>query len=228
MARNNSEADEEPPKQLPLNEGEVAVLESYLEQWDSMSGQDRNVVWGDATTEAWLKAPAMDASLLKSRKMVSRSCHQPQAFVDGVAVKVYRKWLQNHGGKKKDAKPPINLGRKWTYRSVVGSLKKKEILKKIEDETGVKPGETEMMTHYAKYLTDMVKSLTKKEVEEATKMAAEWNKQGVLAEVQADTAKRKSDNILWYVASEMFKKAGMRLFMLSAWKNEEGKLLVSR
>ncbi|KAG0701031.1 hypothetical protein DFH29DRAFT_1000625 [Suillus ampliporus] len=40
-------------------------------------------------------------------------------------------------------------------------------------------------------------------------------------------AKRKSDDILRYVASEMFKKAGMRLFMLSAWKNEEGKLLVS-
>ncbi|KAG0701032.1 hypothetical protein DFH29DRAFT_1000626 [Suillus ampliporus] len=98
MAGNNSEADEETPKQLPLSEGEVAVLESYLEQWDSMSGQERNVVWEDATTEAWLKAPAMDAKLLRSRKTV------------------YRKWLQNHGGKKKDAKAPINLGRKWTYQ----------------------------------------------------------------------------------------------------------------
>ncbi|KAG0698403.1 hypothetical protein DFH29DRAFT_1002841 [Suillus ampliporus] len=66
-----------------------------------------------------------------------------------------------------------------------------------------------------------------KEVEKATKMAVKWNKQGVPPKVQADMAKRKSDNIFWYVASEMFKKAGMQLFMLSAWKNEEGKLLVS-
>ncbi|KAG1768247.1 hypothetical protein EV702DRAFT_1203331 [Suillus placidus] len=39
-------------------------------------------------------------------------------------------------------------------------------------------------------------------------MAAEWNKQGVPTE-------------------EMFKKAGVWLFMMLAWKNEEGKLMVS-
>ncbi|KAG0699573.1 hypothetical protein DFH29DRAFT_1001911 [Suillus ampliporus] len=209
MAGNNSEADEETPKQLPLSEGEVAVLESYLKQWDSMLGQERNMVWEDATMEAQLKAPAMDAKLLRSQKML------------------YRKWLQNHRGKKKDAKAPINLGRKWTYWLVVESLRKKELLKKIEDETGVKPGKTEMMNHYTCYLAKMVNSLIKKEVEEATEMAAEWNKQGVPPEVQADMAKQKSDDILQYVASEMFKKAGMQLFILSAWKNEEGKLLVS-
>ncbi|KAG1730910.1 hypothetical protein EDB19DRAFT_1912750 [Suillus lakei] len=209
MAGNNSEADEEHPKQLPLNEVELAVLESYLEQWDSTSGKERNKVWGDATVEARLKAPDMDNKVLKSQRHV------------------YRKWLQNHGGKKKEAKPPITLGRKWTYRSVVGSLRKKELLQKIEDDTGVKLRETEMMHHYNRYLADMVNSLTEKEVEEATKTAVEWNKQGVLAELQADTVKHKSDDILWYVANEMFKKAGMQLFILSAWKNEEGKLLVS-
>ncbi|KAG1751737.1 hypothetical protein EDB19DRAFT_2000457 [Suillus lakei] len=209
MAGNNSEADEEHPKQLPLNEAKLTVLESYLEQWDLMSGKERNKVWGDATVEAWLKAPDMDGKVLKSRRHV------------------YRKWLQNHGGKKKAAKPPITLGRKWMYQSVVGSLREKELLQKIEDDTGVKPGKTEMMHHYTRYLVDMVNSLTKKEVEEATKTAVEWNKQGVPAELQADTAKCKSNDILRYVASEMFKKARMRLFMLLAWKNEEGKLLVS-
>ncbi|KAG2740186.1 hypothetical protein P692DRAFT_201811105 [Suillus brevipes Sb2] len=42
----------------------------------------------------------MDAELLRSRKLV------------------YHKWLQNHGETKK-AKPPIILGRRWTYRLVV-------------------------------------------------------------------------------------------------------------
>ncbi|KAG1766641.1 hypothetical protein EDD22DRAFT_950409 [Suillus occidentalis] len=73
----------------------------------------------------------------------------------------------------------------------------------------------------------MVSSLTKDEVEEATQMAAQWNKHGIPAEVQADVARRKSKDILQYVATEMFKKARMRLFMMSAWKNEEGKLMVS-
>ncbi|KAG2743339.1 hypothetical protein P692DRAFT_20681146, partial [Suillus brevipes Sb2] len=110
---------------------------------------------------------------------------------------------------------------------VVESQRKKELLKKIQDETGAKPGEAEMMTHYAKYLARMVNSLTQDEVEEATQTAAQWNKKGIPSEVQADVARRKSEDILQYVATEMFKKAGMRLFMMSAWKNEEGKLMVS-
>ncbi|KAG1766483.1 hypothetical protein EV702DRAFT_1050658 [Suillus placidus] len=176
MAGSSSETDEEAPKQLPLTEEEVAVLEGYLEQWDSTSGKERNVVWGEATKEARLQAPPMDAALLKSQKT---------------------------------------------------SLRKKELLKKIEDKTGVKPREQGMMNHYSKYLTEMVESLTEEEVKEATETALQWNKQGVPPEVQANIVRRKSDNILLYVAKEMFKRAGMRLFMLSAWKTEKGKLMVS-
>ncbi|KAG1778651.1 hypothetical protein EV702DRAFT_1196164 [Suillus placidus] len=203
-----TESDDEAPKQPPLNAEELAVLENYLEQWTSTSGQERNVVWGDVTKEARPQAPDMSAKLLRSRK------------------DVYRKWLQNHGGKK-DLKPPIKLGWKWTYRTVVESLRKRELLKKIEDETGAKPGEPKMMHHHAKYLMEMENSLTEKEVEEAAQMAAKWNQQGVPTEVQADVVRRKSEDILRYMAQEMFKKAGMRLFMMSVWKNEEGKLMVS-
>ncbi|KAG1839924.1 hypothetical protein F4604DRAFT_1940463 [Suillus subluteus] len=208
MTGNDSQSDEEALKHLPLNEEEVAVLEGHLKQWKSTSGAERNVVWEDATKEARVKAPAMKPELLRSWK------------------NVYRKWLQNHGGKK-EGNPPINLGQKWTYWSVVESLRKRELLKKIEAKTGVKPGEPEMMTHYDKYLMEMVNSLTEKEVEEATEMAAEWNKQGVPPELQADMARQKGKDILRYVAKEMFKKAGMWLFMMLAWKNEQGKLMVS-
>ncbi|KAG0707290.1 hypothetical protein DFH29DRAFT_995093 [Suillus ampliporus] len=62
------------------------------------------------------------------------------------------------------------------------SLRKKELLQKIEDETNMKPSETKMMNHYTQYLAKMVNSLTEKEVEEATNMAVKWNKQGVLPE----------------------------------------------
>ncbi|KAG1812327.1 hypothetical protein EV424DRAFT_1542184 [Suillus variegatus] len=113
------------------------------------------------------------------------------------------------------------------YCIVVGALQKKELLKKIQDDTGVNPGKLEMMKYYSEYLTDMVNALTEKEVEDATIMAGQWNKQGVPPDVQADAARRKSKDLLQYVASEMFKKAGMRLFILLAWKDEDGKLIVS-
>ncbi|KAG1849003.1 hypothetical protein F4604DRAFT_1687540 [Suillus subluteus] len=170
MTGNDSESDEEAPKHLPLNEEEVAVLEGYLKQWKSTLGAERNVVWEDATKEAQVKVPAMKAESLRSQK-------------------------NNHGGKK-EVKPPINLGWKWTYQSVVESLRKRELLKKIEAETGAKPGEPEMMNHYAKYLTNMVNSLTE-EIEEATEMAVEWNKQDVPPELQADIARRKGEDIPW-------------------------------
>ncbi|KAG1887969.1 uncharacterized protein F5891DRAFT_1199405 [Suillus fuscotomentosus] len=156
MTGSNSESDEEPQKQVPLKKEEVTILESYLEQWDSGSGQERNVIWKDATTEAQLK---------------------------------------NHGEKKKDAKAPINLGRKWMYRTVVGALWKKELLKKIQDDTRVNPRKLEMMHHYSRYLTDMVNSLTE-EIEDATDMAGQWNMQGVPPDIQADTARRKSKDLL--------------------------------
>lgn len=59
-------------------------------------------------------------------------------------------------------------------------------------------------------------------------MALKWNKHGVPPEVQVDIATRKGDDILLYAAKEMFRRAGIRLFMLSVWKNEKEKLMVSR
>lgn len=66
MTGSDSESDEEPPKQVPFNEEEVTVLETYLEQWDSGLIQERNVIWKDATREARLKAPKMDKNLFRS------------------------------------------------------------------------------------------------------------------------------------------------------------------
>lgn len=68
MASNDSESEseKEAPKHLTLNEEELAVLEFYLEQWDSASSEEKNKVWKNATTEAQLKAPKMAADILMS------------------------------------------------------------------------------------------------------------------------------------------------------------------
>ncbi|KAG1784526.1 uncharacterized protein HD556DRAFT_1451682 [Suillus plorans] len=195
--------------QPPLTPEERVILQSYVEQWESASGEDRNQVWKDATLEARLKAPTKDKQLLEKQK------------------KVYQNWFRNHRGRKQDQKPPINMGRRWTYRWVVDTLRKRELLNKIQDDTGVKPGSMEMIQHYSKYLSALIESLTEEEIQEAVKTAEEWNSQGVPPEVQIDIAKKKSESMVHHFASKMYKRAGMRVFVLAARKTEEGKLLVT-
>ncbi|KAG1841466.1 hypothetical protein C8R48DRAFT_583690, partial [Suillus tomentosus] len=78
-----------------------------------------------------------------------------------------------------------------------------------------------------KYLSALIESLTEEEIQEAVKTAEEWNSQGVPPEVQIDIAKKKSEGMVHHFASEMYKRAGMRVFVLAARKTEEGKLLVT-
>ncbi|KAG1859865.1 hypothetical protein C8R48DRAFT_605537, partial [Suillus tomentosus] len=86
-----------------------------------------------------------------------------------------RNWFRNHGSRKQDHKPPINMGRRWTYCWVIDTLRKQELLKKIQDDMGVKPGSTKMIQHYSKYLSALIESLTEEEIQEAVKTAEEWN-----------------------------------------------------
>ncbi|KAG1883112.1 hypothetical protein F4604DRAFT_1921009 [Suillus subluteus] len=142
-------------------------------------------------------------------------------------LKVYLKWFRNHGSKKQETKPPLNMGRKWMDHWVIDSLWKQELLKKICDEMRVKPRSSEMMTHYFKYLSALVDSLSEEEIEKAIKTAEEWNWQGVSPKAQADVMKKKSESMIQHFVREMYKRAGMRVFVISAWKNDEGKVLVS-
>ncbi|KAG1766640.1 hypothetical protein EDD22DRAFT_950408 [Suillus occidentalis] len=100
-------SDAEALKQLPLNEEELAILGDYLDQWNSTS----------------------DVEGPKEHEFTPAPIYLG-ACIDISSAQVYQKWLQNHGGKK-DTKPSIKLGQKWTYQSVVESQKKKELLKKI-------------------------------------------------------------------------------------------------
>ena len=59
---------------------------------------------------------------------------------------MYKTWLFNNK-KKKERKDMIKYGRKWTPRMVVYQQKREEVLKRIEDESGVKPGDPGMFKH---------------------------------------------------------------------------------
>lgn len=142
-------------------------------------------------------------------------------------IQAYETWFRNHGSKRKPKKPPIKIGQKWTERSVIDTLRKKELLKKIQDETGAKPGTKDMINHYTNQLNELMASLSPEELEEAKETAHAWNNQGVPADVKADIARKKGDDMIHHFASEMWNRAGMRVFVVSAWKNVEGKINVS-
>jgi hypothetical protein len=71
MSDHDSGSESESNKHPALNEDEVAILRSYIEQWDSAEVSDRNKVLKAAATEARTKAPVMGIRLLKDRKAVS-------------------------------------------------------------------------------------------------------------------------------------------------------------
>ncbi|KAG1868417.1 hypothetical protein F4604DRAFT_1927280 [Suillus subluteus] len=209
MSDHNSTSNSESNKQPPACEEEVAVLRSYLEQWRSAAPSEQKNILKVATTEARTKAPVMSIVLSKARKAT------------------YETWFRNHVKAKQPGKPPIKMGQKWTERSVIDTLRKKELLKRIEDETGTKPGTKEMMNHYMVHLNQLMASLSSEDLEEAKETANEWNSQGVPDNVKVKIARKKGDNMIRHFAAEMWNRAGMRVFVLSAWKDGESKVQVA-
>ncbi|KAG2085282.1 uncharacterized protein F5147DRAFT_782115 [Suillus discolor] len=123
----------------------------------------------------------MDQELLKQRK------------------EKYRQWLHNHNKHKANAKAPMKLRKKWTAHQVIEEQRKADILQQIheeiEEETGQKPGQTEVLRRYQPTMMAIMKGLDHNELEEAQAKADEWTNQAPDPVVQAKTA-RKNDQAL--------------------------------
>ncbi|KAG2033282.1 hypothetical protein BDR03DRAFT_1014447 [Suillus americanus] len=63
--------------------------------------------------------------------------------------------------------------------------------------------------------------LSKEELDEAQNTAIKWSAKTPPAAVQADFAKKKAPGLMKDLASKLWKQAGMRIFILSAWKEED-------
>ncbi|KAG2341718.1 hypothetical protein BDR05DRAFT_1001557 [Suillus weaverae] len=203
MSNHDSASELDSNKQPPVIEDEAAVLQSYLEQWSLADAAEQRNVLRTAAAEARMKAPLMSVLLYKAQK------------------ETYEKWFHNHCKKKTLGKPPIKMGQKWTEGSIIDKLQKKELLTKIKNDTGTKPGSKEMMYHYTTQLNQLMASLLQEELEEAKEMAKEWNAKGVPAEIKVEIACKKGEDMIRHFASEMWNQAGMQVFILLAWKDEE-------
>ncbi|KAG1723499.1 hypothetical protein EDB19DRAFT_1952121 [Suillus lakei] len=200
MPRSNSSVDSpKKTKQKKLTEEEVLVLKSHLEEWKEAAANNRKKILKAVIKEAKVHAPAMDDWSLKNRKYV------------------YQDWLYNRRSEKTGKKKASKLGQKWTSRSVIEQLRKEEIIEK----TGAMPGSKKFIERYQTTLTAVMASLSKEELEEAQSTAIEWSAKPPPAAIQVDFAKKKAPGLMKDLATKLWKQASMRIFILSAWKEED-------
>ncbi|KAG2058797.1 hypothetical protein BDR06DRAFT_968295 [Suillus hirtellus] len=112
--------------------------------------------------------------------------------------KIYKQWLQNQSWQKKNPKPLI-----------------KEMA-----------GSEEMISKWPKVAKSVIDRLSVEEREQAEAMVEKWNNQVAPPEVQAKVAESKGTKMIEHFATKMFKQAGMRVCVLSAWNNSKGKLML--
>ncbi|KAG1750578.1 uncharacterized protein EDB91DRAFT_1046116 [Suillus paluster] len=137
---------------------------------------------------------------------------------------MYKTWLFNNK-KKKERKDMIKYGRKWTPRQVIYQQKREEVLKRIEDESGAKPGGPGMFKYYQAAVKRVMTELSDDELEKAKDTAEEWSNNFPPPKIQAQVARKKGPVYMEHFSKEMWRQCGMRVFVMSAWKNEQGEVL---
>jgi hypothetical protein len=137
---------------------------------------------------------------------------------------MYKTWLFNNK-KKKERKDMIKYGRKWTPRMVIYQQNQGEVLKRIEDESGEKPGAPGMFKHYQAAVKGVMAELDDNELEKTKETVEEWSNNFPPPKIQAQVARKKGLAYMEHFLKEMWRQCRMRVFVLSAWKNEKGEVL---
>ncbi|KAG1719392.1 hypothetical protein EDB19DRAFT_1918993 [Suillus lakei] len=194
------------PQTQKLTENEISELKNYLPEWTSAKRMEKRAVFTAIARAARLFAPKVDQGQWKKRKQM------------------YKTWLFNNK-KKKERKDMIKYGRRWTPRMVIYQQKREEVLKRIEDESGAKPGGRGMFKHYQAAVKRVMAELSDDELEKAKETAEEWSNNFPPPEIQAQVARKKGPAYMEHFSKEMWRQCGMRMFVMSAWKNEQGEVL---
>ncbi|KAG2048994.1 hypothetical protein BDR06DRAFT_999406 [Suillus hirtellus] len=185
------------PQSQKLTDKEILELKNYLPEWTAAKRSEKT---------ARLFAPKLDQKQWKKRKQV------------------YKTWLFNNK-KKKERKDMIKYGRKWMPRMVVYQQKCKEVLKRIEDKSGVKPGDPGMFKHYQVVVKRVMAELDDDKLEKAKETAEKWSNNCPPPEIQAQVTHKKDLAYMEHFSNEMWRQCGMRVFVMLAWKNEKGEVL---
>ncbi|KAG1819585.1 uncharacterized protein BJ212DRAFT_1478817 [Suillus subaureus] len=112
----------------------------------------------------------------------------------------------------------------WTPRMVIYQWNQEEVLKRIKDKSGVKPGGPDMFKHYQAAVKRVMAELSNNKLEKAKETAKEWSNNFPPPEIQAQVTCKKGPVYMEHFSKEMWRQCGMRVFVMSAWKNEQGEM----
>ncbi|KAG1728211.1 hypothetical protein EDB19DRAFT_1913862 [Suillus lakei] len=194
------------PQTQKLMENEISELKNYLPERTSATRMEKRAVFTAIARAAKLFAPKVDQGQWKKRKQM------------------YKTWLFNNK-KKKERKDMIKYGRRWAPRMVIYQQKWEEVLKRIKEESGAKPGGPGMFKHYQMAVKRVMTELSDDKLEKAKETAEEWSNNFPPPEIQAQVARKKGPAYMEHFLKEMWRQCGMRMFVMLAWKNEQGEVL---
>ncbi|KIK72588.1 hypothetical protein PAXRUDRAFT_38411, partial [Paxillus rubicundulus Ve08.2h10] len=89
-------------------------------------------------------------------------------------------------------------------------------------------GDQEMISKYQWGVNKVMGGLTQEEMKEAERLAKEWRKAKPPAKVQAKTASQKGEKYMREFAEEMWRQCGMRVAVLTAWKDGLGQTMTTK
>ncbi|KAF8121869.1 hypothetical protein EV363DRAFT_1301531 [Boletus edulis] len=138
------------------------------------------------------------------------------------SLRIYLAWMHQQGRAGREKK--MKLGHQWTARSVVRKEHKERLKEIILEKYGAAPGSVEMLGLYQTELNELIDELSEETWLEASRTAEEWNTQGPAPDVQARFATRKAQEFVKKFAVEMWKKGGIRMVILSGFKDEKGEI----
>ncbi|KAF8132888.1 hypothetical protein EV363DRAFT_1295700 [Boletus edulis] len=202
-----------PPQSGPGQGGRAKVPESALKilrerfpDWKNSDKEERKKHWR-AITEA--------VRALPDHKTMSKQEWQ-------ASLRIYLAWMHQQGRAGREKK--MKLGHQWTARSVVREEHKERLKEIILEKYGAAPGSVEMLGLYQTELNELIDELSEETWLEASRTAEEWNTQGPAPDVQARFATRKAQEFVKKFAVEMWKKGGIRMVILSGFKDEKGEI----
>ncbi|KAG1751889.1 hypothetical protein EDB19DRAFT_1824763 [Suillus lakei] len=187
----------------PVLHKERQYRSAHLEDWRTVKGKQRNHILKAIHKEACLQAPTWDKALLKARK------------------KTYKEWLYSQCHRKAP-KPLIKYNKKWKAHRVLIEQNKARIL----EETREMPGSEPMIVKWPEATKTVLTGLSAEEKEEANVLADQWNNEAAPPKVQANLTETKGADMIEHFTTEMFKQARMRVFVMSAWRDSRGKLML--
>ncbi|KAG2067460.1 hypothetical protein BDR04DRAFT_1159035 [Suillus decipiens] len=115
-------------------------------------------------------------------------------YHSSINAQMYKTWLFNNK-KKKKRKDMIRYERKWMPRMVIYQQNWEEVLKRIEDESGEKPGAPEMFKHYQAAVKRVMAELDEDELEKAKETAEEWSTTFHLLRYKHKLLRRRAQHI---------------------------------